>query len=73
MRDVRRDDEHRAARQLVARAVDVQFERAVEHADNLLQLRVLVLGERRAFVRLHPRMRHAVRVHEPRPQAGKSF
>jgi hypothetical protein len=34
---------------------------------------MLVLRERRARVDVHPRMRHAIRVHEPGTKTGKNL
>ena len=51
---------------------DDQFELAGKHVDDLL-VGMLVLRKRRAGIDVDPRVRHAIRVHEPGAQAGKDF
>lgn len=54
------------------RAGDDDFEFAFDDADDLL-VRVLMLGKRRPGIDLDPRVRLAIGMNEPGPQAGEDF
>ncbi len=53
-------------------AFDDEFQLAGQHVDDLF-VGMLMLGERRARIDVHPRVRHAIGVHQAGAKTGKNL
>ena len=72
MARLRWDDVDHARQQTVGRALDGQFELALDHADNLL-VRMLMFGKRRTGIDLYPRMGLLVGMNEAGAEAREDL